>query len=101
MANSGENERMNQDLNVEGASDLLDRLTLQDDELDDLVWEDEIDTAEIKRKWLALGRLLTTKSFSQNALIGDMWAAWNPAQSVVWRRINPNLFSIQFKCLGD
>ncbi|VAH72793.1 unnamed protein product [Triticum turgidum subsp. durum] len=30
-----------------------------------------------------------------------MRAAWNPAQDVVWRRINPNLFLIQFHCLAD
>ncbi|KAE8806492.1 Superoxide-generating NADPH oxidase heavy chain subunit B [Hordeum vulgare] len=30
-----------------------------------------------------------------------MKAAWNPAQVVVWRRINANLFSIQFNCLAD
>lgn len=30
-----------------------------------------------------------------------MRAAWNPAQEVVWRRINPNLFSVQFNCLAD
>ena len=30
-----------------------------------------------------------------------MKAAWNPAKEVVWRRINPNLFSVQFNCLAD
>ncbi|KAE8784602.1 reverse transcriptase [Hordeum vulgare] len=80
---------------------LLERLHLEDDEADDLVWEEELDVDEIKPKWLALGRLLMTKSFSQSALIADMKAAWNPAQVVVWRRINANLFSIQFNCLAD
>lgn len=85
----------------EDPSNLLERLTLQEDEIDDLVWEDEIDTDEIKPKWLALGRLLTAKTYSHSALIADMRASWNPAQAVVWRRINANLFSIQFNCLGD
>lgn len=100
MASQSENSS-NQDGGAERMGDLLDRLTLQEDELDDLVWEDEMDAAEVKPKWLALCRLLTTKTFSQSALIGDMKAAWNPAQAVVWRRINPNLFLIQFNCLGD
>lgn len=52
-------------------------------------------------KWLALARLLTEKNYCQSALIADMRAAWNPAQDVMWRRINPNLFSIQFHYLGD
>ena len=86
---------------MEDTSKILERLDLEDDEADDLVWEDEIDIDEIKPKWLALGRLLTGKSFSHSAVIGDMKAAWNPAQAVVWRRINANLFSIQFNCLGD
>lgn len=81
----------------EETSRLLERMTLQDEEEDNLVWEEELDTENIRPKWLALGRLLTGKSFSQSALIADMRAAWNPAQAVV----NPNLFSIQFNCLGD
>ena len=44
---------------------------------------------------------MTKKSFSQSALIATMKAAWNSANQVVWRRINANLFSIQFNCLGD
>lgn len=56
---------------------------------------------EIKPKWLALARLLTGKNFSQSPLIADMRAEWNPAQAVIWRRINVNLFSIQFNCLAD
>lgn len=85
----------------EDPSKLLKRLHLQDDEIDELIWEEEVDDTEEKPKWLALAKLLTEKSFSQSALIGDMRAAWNPAQEVVWRRINPNLFSIQFNCLAD
>lgn len=89
------------DKGIEDIDKLLERLNLQDEEMDDLVWEDELDMAKIETKWLALGRLLTTKNFSQSALIDDMRATWNPAQAVVWRRINANLFSIQFNCLGD
>ena len=82
-------------------SQLLERLHLEDDELDNLVWEDEVEDPEEKPKWLALARVLTEKSFSQGALIGDMRGAWNPAREVVWRRINANLFSVQFNCLAD
>lgn len=89
------------DQRMEETDKLLERLNLQDEETDDLVWEDELDVEEIKTKWLALGRLLTMKNFSQSALIADIRAAWNPAQAVIWRRINANLFSIQFNCLGD
>lgn len=100
MAASGQSSR-SVTQGMEEAGKLLERLNLQDEEVDDLVWEDKIDVEEIKPKWLALGWLLTGKNFNQNALMGDMKAAWNPAQEVTWRRINANLFSIQFNCLGD
>lgn len=85
----------------EDPSSLLGRLHLEEDELDNLVWEEEVEEPEEKPKWLALTRVLTEKSFGQGALIADMKAAWNPAREVVWRRINPNFFSVQFNCLAD
>lgn len=30
-----------------------------------------------------------------------MRSAWNPAKNVVWRKIDDNLFTVQFGCLGD
>ena len=85
----------------EDPSALLERLHLEENELDDMIWEEEVDNSTEKPKWLAIARVLTMKSFSQGALIADMKAAWTPAQQVTWRRINPNLFSIQFLCLAD
>ncbi|KAE8800916.1 hypothetical protein D1007_23414 [Hordeum vulgare] len=80
---------------VEDLGVLLERLHLEEDERDDLVWEDEAEDPDEKPKWLALARVLTNKSFEQGALIDDMKAAWNLARDVVWRRINSNLFSVQ------
>ncbi|KAE8772793.1 reverse transcriptase [Hordeum vulgare] len=100
MAGSQENLGR-QDGDIGLSRKLLERLTLQEDEADDLIWEEELDAEEIKSKWLALGRLLTTKTYSHSALIADMRAAWNPTLKVTWRRIDANLFSIQFNCLGD
>lgn len=50
------------DQGMEDTGKLLERLNLQDEKVDDLVWEDEIDVEDIKPKWLALGRLLTNKN---------------------------------------
>ena len=86
---------------LEDPNTLLERLHLEEDELDDLIWEEEADEPEEKPKWLVLARVLTGKSFGQGALFADMRAAWNPAKEVVWRRINPSLFSLQFNCLVD
>ncbi|KAI5008048.1 hypothetical protein ZWY2020_009096 [Hordeum vulgare] len=93
---SGSRSKPTDDLSV-----LLERLHLEEDELDNIVWEEEAEEPNEKPKWLALARVLTTKSFDQGALIADMKAAWNPAKEVVWRRINPNLFPVQFNCLTD
>ncbi|KAE8783828.1 hypothetical protein D1007_42659 [Hordeum vulgare] len=82
-------------------SKLLERLHPEEDELDNLVWEDEVDDPGDQLKWLALAHVLTEKSFSQGVLIDDMRGAWNPTRDVVWRRVNPNSFSIQFNCLVD
>ncbi|KAK1669648.1 hypothetical protein QYE76_057807 [Lolium multiflorum] len=30
-----------------------------------------------------------------------MRSAWNPANEVVWRKLEDNLFSVQFGCLAD
>lgn len=51
---------------------LLQRMNLKDDESDNLIWEDEADDPEEAPKWLALARLLTTKGFSQSALMADI-----------------------------
>jgi hypothetical protein len=86
----------------EKVDDLLGRLQLEDDEVEDFVWEDEVDESEVKSKWLAIARVHTSKiGFSQSALFSDMRSAWNPAREVTWRRIEDNLFTIQFNCLAD
>ena len=86
---------------AEDPAALLARLHLEENELDNLIWEEEVDDPVEGPKWLALARVLTSKSFGQGALMADIRAAWKPAQQVIWRSINPNLFSIQFHCLAD
>ena len=76
----------------ETTEDLLARLTLQEEEEDDFVWEEELPDLMEAAKWLAIARVHTPKTFSPNALYGDMRAAWNPTKMVVWRKIRENLF---------
>ena len=85
----------------ESTKDLLARLNLQEKEDDDFVWEEELPDLRSAAKWLAIARVHTPKTFSPSALYGDMRAAWNPAKTVSWRRINENLFTAQFGCLAD
>jgi hypothetical protein len=56
---------------------------------------------DVKAKWLAIAKVHTNRGFSPSALFADMRSAWNPAQEVAWRKIEDNLFTIQFACLGD
>ena len=65
--------------NAEDPSGLLERLHLEENKLDDLMWEDEVDPSSEKLKWLAIARVLTGKSFGQGALMADMRVAWSPA----------------------
>lgn len=76
---------------------LLERLHMKNHEVDNLIWEEEVDDPGEAPKWLAMAQLLlTTKSCSQSSLTANMKAAWNPAREVVWRRIDANLFYAQF-----
>ncbi|KAE8812877.1 hypothetical protein D1007_09969 [Hordeum vulgare] len=60
----------NRDGEMGSTSSLLERLTLQEDEADDLIWEEELDAEEIKPKWI--GENLFSIQFN---CLGD----WNKA----------------------
>ena len=53
-----------------------------------------------KAKWLAICKVHTSRVLGA-ALYTDMRSAWNPAQTVTWRKVEDNLFTVQFLCLGD
>jgi hypothetical protein len=81
--------------------DLLNRLNLDEEEDSGFVWEDEIKEPQAAAKWLAIAKVHTTRGFSPSALFADMRSAWNPTKDVSWRRVEENLFTVQFVCLGD
>ncbi|KAM0834699.1 hypothetical protein ACQ4PT_063428 [Festuca glaucescens] len=81
--------------------ELLGRLNLDEEEDAGFVWEEEVKDHEAKVKWLAIAKVHTERGFSPSALYADMRSAWNPAKEVAWRKIEDNLFTIQFACLGD
>ena len=80
---------------------LLGRLNLLEDEQDDFIWEEEVDETPVAAKWLAIAKVHTTWGFSPSTLYGDMRSAWNTAKEAKWRKIEDNLFTVQFGCLGD
>jgi hypothetical protein len=85
----------------EDVDDLLGRLNLHEEDEEGFVWEDEAPDPQAKAKWLAVAKVHTTRGFSPSALYADMRSAWSPAKEVIWRKLEDNLFSVQFGCLAD
>lgn len=77
------------------------RLDLHEDGKEKFVWVDEFKDGEIEAKWLPIVNVCTNKGFSPTTLYSDMCFAQNLAKEVHWRKIEDNLFMVQFGCLGD
>jgi hypothetical protein len=52
-------------------------------------------------RWLAIGKVLTSKSFSVEALFEKMKVVWNLSREPGCREAGENLFIFQMHCLGD
>jgi hypothetical protein len=85
----------------EGLDDMLLRLGIDEDEIDDLIFEDEEEAPKKGIKWLALARVHTTNFFSHQTFEQHMKTAWSPAKEVTIKALEANLFTIQAYCLGD
>jgi hypothetical protein len=80
---------------------MLQRLGIDEDEIDDLVFEEEESAPKEGIKWMALARVHTTNFFSPQTFEQHMRIAWSPAKEVEFHHIEGNLFTIQCFCLGD
>ena len=85
----------------EAIDELLQKLGIEEDDLDDFVFEDEEDVPAGGMKWVALARVHTMNSFSPQTFEQHMMNAWSPAKEVKFIALEPNLFTIQCFCLGD
>ncbi|KAM0892438.1 hypothetical protein ACQ4PT_025747 [Festuca glaucescens] len=66
------------------------------------VAKEKVDALKEGTKWVAVMRLLLTKSFSVASLKKTMEFAWAPAQEVTFRDLaEDNRFIVQANCLGD
>jgi hypothetical protein len=86
---------------AEAIDDLLQRLGIEEDEFDDLVFEEQESAPKEGMKWTALARIHTTNFFSPQTFEQHMRIAWSPAKEVKFQHLEENLFSIQCFCLGD
>jgi hypothetical protein len=84
----------------ENLNDMLNRLGIEEDEIDDLVFE-ETDIPKEGIKWMALAKVHTTNYFSPQSFEQHMRVAWSPAKEVKFTALEENLFTIQCFCLGD
>jgi hypothetical protein len=80
---------------------MIRRLGIEDDEIDDLVFEDEVSAPKQGMKWMALARVHTSNFFSPQTFEQHMKIAWSPAKEIRFEHIEGNLFSVQCFCLGD
>jgi hypothetical protein len=86
---------------TEGIDDLLQRLGIEEDEIDDLIFEEEDSVPKEGMKWLALAKVHTSNYFSPQTFEQHMKVAWSPAKDIIFQHIEENLFTIQCSCLGD
>jgi hypothetical protein len=54
----------------------------------------------MKAKWLAIGKVHTTRWSRPSALYADMKSAWNLRKEAILRNLADNVFTVQFGCLG-
>ena len=81
--------------------DRFERLNLVGEEEEDLDLSEEMDELIKEVHWLGLFRVHTTKPFSHAALFNALRFAWAAAKDVTFKVLEPNLFLVQFHCLGD
>ncbi|KAK1602852.1 hypothetical protein QYE76_016646 [Lolium multiflorum] len=82
--------------------DMFSHLELNEEELDEVVISvDEAKEFQKAGRWLAIGRVLTSRNFSAEALFAKMKIVWNLSRDLICREVGENLFIFQMLCLGD
>ncbi|KAK1620952.1 hypothetical protein QYE76_026469 [Lolium multiflorum] len=80
---------------------MMKRLGIVEDDLDDVVYEEEGPLPAEATRWLAIARVFTDSEYSSFWFFKNMRSAWDLAQQVETRSLDSNLHTFQFKCLGD
>ncbi|KAM0861733.1 hypothetical protein ACQ4PT_045697 [Festuca glaucescens] len=85
-----------------GLHDMFSHLELNEEELDDVViGVEEAREYQQAARWLAIGKVHTSRSFSTEALVEKMKVVWNLSRDPICREAGENLFIFQMFCLGD
>jgi hypothetical protein len=80
---------------------MMKQLGLTEEDLDDVIFEEEPAQPVEATRWLAIARVCTDGEYSSYWFIKNMRTAWDLAQDVKTRTLEPNLNTFQFACLGD
>ncbi|KAK1627641.1 hypothetical protein QYE76_001956 [Lolium multiflorum] len=81
--------------------DLLQSLKIKGDDLGGIfVPKAEVEALKEDSKWMAVLKVLTTKTFSASSLKQTLRFAWAPAQVITFRDLENGSFIVQAKCLG-
>jgi hypothetical protein len=62
---------------------------------------DEAKVYQQEARWLAIGKVHTSRTFSTDALVEKMKVVWNLSRDPICREVGENLFIFQMFCLGD
>jgi hypothetical protein len=84
----------------ETIDDMLNRLGIEEEEFDDLVFEEE-EAPKEGLKWMALAKVHTSNPFSPQTFEQHMRVAWSPTKLVSFHHLEDNLFTVQCNCMGD
>jgi hypothetical protein len=80
---------------------LMEELGLDEEDLDDVIFEEEAPPQVESPRWFAVAKVHTDSGYSQSWFFANMRSAWGLAQDVKFRAIESNLYILQFFCLGD
>jgi hypothetical protein len=82
--------------------ELLKKLVLKDEELDDVVLpREEFEGLREEARWMAVVKVHTNKHFGNQPFFQKMDVAWGLAKKWTIRPVEDNLFILQVSCLGD
>ena len=90
---------------------LMEELGLHEDDLDDVI-VDEAAVPQDAARWMAVARVhidktynsffsAKKKTYSQTWFFRNMRSAWDLAQVVNFKPLEPNLYTLQFNCLAN
>lgn len=81
--------------------DMMKRLELTEEDLDDVVYEMEDPPPTETTRWLAVVRVHMEKEFSEFWFYKNIRIPWDLAKDVKFRSLGNNMFTTQSTCLGD